>query len=616
MNERQALLHNLHSQVDELKNELVDLGRRSDRYTNVRLVTFVLGGVASGATLVVAGLWSWLAVTGVALIPFITAVYFHRDVEENIIRNRIQLRLKQNSVARMTLDWKRIPATVAAAPDPQHPFALDLDLVGERSVHQLMDTAVTQEGSQRLSHWMLNTSPDPALICRRRECVEELLGLPTFRDELSLNGMLVPTESSEKWPGKRMLNWIKDQRDLSSLRLALVFLIPMALVNVTLALLGAAGVIPHWWVITWLLYIAVAFAQVRKIGTPFHDAFFLRDGLDRLSQVFDFLETYPYGGKNRLTSLCEPFLGENNRPSEQLRQVKWVVAAMALRRNQILWLWLNAVLPWDIYFTHRLNQNKQKLAVLLPVWLDVWFELEALSSLASFAHLNPEATFPEIRPGEIDIGQELISGRSMGHPLIPFESRICNDFAIEKPGSVYIITGSNMSGKSTFLRTLGVNIALAYTGGPVVAHSMDITMFRLFTAVKVSDSLVDGFSYFYAEVRRLKSLMVALEHQGGLPLFYLIDEIFRGTNNRERLIGSRAFVRALAGGNGVGVIATHDLELVKLAERLPLVENYHFRDDVQDGRMVFDYKLHSGPCPTTNALEIMRLAGLPVEDEQ
>jgi DNA mismatch repair ATPase MutS len=172
-----------------------------------------------------------------------------------------------------------------------------------------------------------------------------------------------------------------------------------------------------------------------------------------------------------------------------------------------------------------------------------------------------------------------------------------------------------MSGKSTFLRTTGVNLLLAFSGAPVNADEMRLVLLRLFTCIQVSDSLSDGFSYFYAEVRRLKSLLNLLEEaQTGVPVFYLIDEIFRGTNNRERRIGSQSFVRALARLPGSGVISTHDLELVKLADGNQRILNYHFRDDVLDGRMIFDYKLRPGPSPSTNALKIMKNEGLPVEE--
>jgi DNA mismatch repair ATPase MutS len=171
-----------------------------------------------------------------------------------------------------------------------------------------------------------------------------------------------------------------------------------------------------------------------------------------------------------------------------------------------------------------------------------------------------------------------------------------------------------MAGKSSFLRTLGINLRLAYVGGSVAANSLQTSLFRLYTSIHIQDSLADGFSFFYAEVRRLQSLLAALQQDDERPLLFLIDEIFRGTNNRERLIGSRAYIRALASGHGLGLVATHDLELVQLADELSGLKNYHFRDAVENGRMIFDYKLHKGPCPTTNALKIMQLAGLPVAE--
>jgi DNA mismatch repair ATPase MutS len=204
-------------------------------------------------------------------------------------------------------------------------------------------------------------------------------------------------------------------------------------------------------------------------------------------------------------------------------------------------------------------------------------------------------------------------GRELGHPLIPTDKKVVNDFTIARSGEVVIITGSNMAGKSTFLRTLGVNLCLAYSGGPVNASPFTVSLFRLFTCIKVSDSVTDGVSYFYAEVKRLKALLTELERDGELPLFFLIDEIFRGTNNRERRIGSESYIRALVGRNGIGAISTHDLELVNLADSMPQITYFHFEDRVADGRMVFDYKLRAGPCPTTNALKIMQMEGLPVD---
>jgi DNA mismatch repair ATPase MutS len=236
--------------------------------------------------------------------------------------------------------------------------------------------------------------------------------------------------------------------------------------------------------------------------------------------------------------------------------------------------------------------------------------LEALNSLANFSYLNPEYCFPQITS---EHNGACFEAQAIGHPLIPDEVKICNDLSLNQLGEVVIITGSNMSGKSTFLRTIGVNLCLAYAGAPVNAEQLDTRLFRLFSVIQVTDSLADGISYFYAEVRRLKALSDALEIEQDIPLFFLIDEIFRGTNNRERQIGSRAYVKMLVGGHGTGLISTHDLELVSIADHVPDVTNYHFEEQVTKGRMIFDYCLRSGPSTTTNALQIMQMEGLPVD---
>lgn len=612
-------LHELEQRAEQLASQLRLLRLQSDRYSHLRLTSFVLAGLASGLTLLTAGVWFWLFLTPAMLLPFAILVFRHRRVEEAIIIHEIRLGTVQGHVARMTLDWEGIPPAAPVPPNFEHPFATDLDLLGNHSLHQLMDTAVSHEGSQRLLAWLLDTDPQPARIAARHACVRELVGVPDFRDDLSLNARLAVDSSHDRWQGQRLLDWLASHpADVTSARRVLFLLFPLALANVTLGILNAAAIVPGWWLFTWLLYAAFSLAQLRKHSTLFQDAFFLRDGLLRLSTVFRFLESNTYVDLPNLRALCAPFLGSTTRPSLQLKEVSRIVAAIGLQRNQFLWIFVNALVPWDIYAGYRMSRVSQELSLLLPEWLDVWYELEALASLANHAYLNPAATFPEIRSActaspDSDI---CFAANALGHPLILESERVCNDFTVRQTGSLDIITGSNMAGKSTFLRTLGINLAMAYAGGPVIAQQMQLSIFRLFTAIRVTDSVTDGFSYFYAEVRRLKKLLTALQQEGEAPLFYLIDEIFRGTNNRERLIGSHSFVQALAGENGVGVIATHDLELVRLEEDTGGVKNYHFRDNVVDGRMVFDYKLYPGPCPTTNALKIMRLAGLPVGDDR
>jgi DNA mismatch repair ATPase MutS len=330
--------------------------------------------------------------------------------------------------------------------------------------------------------------------------------------------------------------------------------------------------------------------------------------LTHFKVVFAYLESRKCRNTPGLAEICGPFMDKSKRPSTEIRRLGRLAAALGLRTNPILSLLAHLLMPWDFYFTHRLELVKAEIAHQLPRWLDAWHELEALNSLANFAYLNPHYEFPLLTP-EMD----QIAARGLGHPLLKPELKVCNDFDLDHDQRIVILTGSNMAGKSTFLRTIGVNLVLAYAGAPVNAGYLQTSLFRIFTCIKVSDSVQDGLSYFYAEVKRLQALLAAAEMDDPLPVLFLIDEIFRGTNSRERLIGSRSYIRRLAHGRSVGLVATHDLELIKLADEIEGVVNRHFREEVRDGRMVFDYRLRAGPCPTTNALTIMRLEGLPVE---
>ncbi|MCB8984138.1 MAG: hypothetical protein H6659_09950 [Ardenticatenaceae bacterium] len=609
MTAKEARRRALERQIARLDGRLTALRRSSDQYARWRLGSFLAALVLSAGSLLTWGIWAWVGVTAVAILPFIFLVQANRRIDEAIARYAIWQEIKQTHAARMDLDWANIPAAPPPPPRLDHPFALDLDLLGDHSLLQLLDTAVSLEGSQRLRDWLLETEPEVTAVSERQPLVAELAAMPRFRDKLALQATLAAGDG-EKWPGQRILAWLNSQTEARPVRPVLWLLSGLAVVNLALLGLNLAGVLPALWSVSWAIYGLIFATRFGDAAPIFEDAYFLEKNLRRLGVVFSFLERYPYGGRARVAALCAPFLDEAERPSRHLRTVTTVLTLAGLRQNPFLWFSLNALVPWDLFVADRLRICQAALRSRLPGWLDRWFELEALNSLATFAYLNPEAVYPTIHTGD----GPLLAVTAVGHPLIPDAGRVCNDFRLNHLGDVAIITGSNMAGKSSFLRTLGVNLVLAYAGGPVLAQSFQARLFRLYTSIRVSDSVTDGFSYFYAEVRRLQGLLAALETEDERPLFFLIDEIFRGTNNRERLIGSRAFVRALVGGHGVGLIATHDLELVKLAEERTAVHNFHFRDDVVDGKMVFDYTLRPGPCPTTNALKIMQLAGLPVAD--
>ncbi len=346
------------------------------------------------------------------------------------------------------------------------------------------------------------------------------------------------------------------------------------------------------------------------INRFFNKAIDLADDLRKVFKTFHYIERFSVSEKKHLYSILKPIQQPEHKPTRIFKQLNRNIAAIGLRMNPVMAIILNLFFPWDYLLAFRLKKITASLSGHVHTWFDNWYLIDALSSLAQFAWLNPEYTFPTISKAQ---DTAFFAVTNMGHPLIKSETRKLNQFKIEKENQVNIITGSNMSGKSTFLRTIGINLTLAYAGAPVCAEQLSTQIFKIHSCIRINDSLSEGLSYFYAEVKRLKEILENLDSSNDHPTLFLIDEIFKGTNNKERLIGSLSYIKELARKNGIGLVSTHDLELVKLEKEINNLKNYHFREDIKEGKMDFDYMLRKGPSPTTNALKIMELEGLPVK---
>lgn len=639
--EKERRLHALQRHILHIKANLNRLQQQSGRWSWARGVSFLAAIGLSSLALFSVGAWLfWLCLLGLGAL-FVGCVMVHGRYEQSSARHQLWQQIKREQIARMTLEWSAMPPARHAAPDYAHPFEADLDLVGDRALHRLIDVAATAEGSARLRGWLNDIEPDRNRILQRQQLVHEWRPLARLRTKLMLHGRLAaaavaaqtsagsPLESTSatppKWETAQLLAWFTQDADGAVLYRWLIILGALAGINALLFLLDWLAGAPPLWLYTFGVYVLLSLyagtmaAHSGSEKDVFRQAAQLKEILARLTEVFRQIETFSFRGAPHLAALCRPITQAEQRPSRYLRQLAWITSGTGVRGNPFIGLALNAIVPWDIYFAWRLAQCKTAMGHHMPHWLDVWHELEALNGLANLGYLNPHYTFPTLLETPYGESGALLNVAQMAHPLLPdvgaATPKVRNDFAFDQLGKLVIITGSNMAGKSTFIKALGVNLALAFAGGPVDAAALQTVSFRIFTCIKVSDSVTNGISYFYAEVQRLKALLDALQAPHPLPLFFAIDEIFRGTNNRERLQGSQAYARALTNKNGIGFISTHDLELVKLADDNPLIANVHFRDDVDGERMIFDYRLHPGPCPTTNALKIMRAAGLPIAGE-
>ncbi len=605
--------------IDLLTHRLLTITKVTERLKSIdqrffwyRLTTFLSAWLLAILTRFILPGMAWLWVLIAIFLVFLVVVFFHRKLDKQRLRYQNAQEWLTQQIARASLNWENIPELPAQKFDFDHPFLNDLNLVGDRSLLQLVNTTTTQGGQKTLFDWFLNPELENEQILERQTLVKEISNLPGFRSQIMLLGNQIKRDHKGNWDDQGLFRWMKNQTSQQSLRRLLILLSSLALLNFFLLGMNLLAGWGAYWQFSFILYLSIYFFQYRVYQSTFQDAYQLNRDLQPLETILQYLESYPAPKNSLLANFLSSIRKQHEKPSEYLRKIVAISSAASIQNNQILSLLINALIPWDMFFAYQLERFKTKLSEHLPNWLRIWYQVEALVSLANFAYLNPEYQFPTIHnlssPG-------LFSATGLGHPLLDKNKKVINDFAFKENGEVAIISGSNMSGKSTFLRTLGINLVLAYAGTVVNAKPMEVSLMRLFTCIQVSDSLKDGFSYFYAEVRRLRELLTRLQDTSSNPVFYLIDEIFQGTNHEERRIGSLAYIKALVNANGVGAISTHDIELSKLAEQELRVHNYNFQDKVVDGKMSFDYQLRPGPSPTTNALKIMTIEGLPINDD-
>jgi hypothetical protein len=604
------------SRSSQLEDLLTRIDRRlargaqsSAKLTRWRLVLFLVGLLCT-VTLYNLGWYHSgnLALAGFAAV-FIAVAARHNRLESRIHRLRLWKTIKAVHLARIRLDWAAIPQR-AGEPPESHLYSNDLDLVGPRSLTHVLDTTISDHGRERLRARLLTHPPAPSTWKARQDLVKTLVARSLFRDRLVLEAQLV---GEEEINGRRLAAVLQHPLGFPRLNLTLTVQSLLALSTAVLGISVLLNWLPGYWMFSFGAYVLIYFMTDQGEELLEH-AVGLHHEMERLGTVLSYLERHARVKTSALAATCAPLMQSTSKPSLHVKQAARTLHAISVKAHPVVHLAINALCPWDLWFTRRLIQIQQVIKHDLPLWLDCLAEVEAASALATLAYLHPDYAWPTpLAPTDEQNGAHAaFHANRLGHPLLPTRTRVANDVHLTGLGSIHLITGSNMSGKSTFLRTIGINLCLAQAGGPVCASQFDWTWSRLACCIRIDDSLDAGLSFFYAEVKRLKSILDATQDRTVPPVLFLIDEIFKGTNNRERLIGSRAFIESIANGHGFGLITTHDLELVDLEQRVPALTNAHFQETVSAGALQFDYTLRPGPCPTTNALRIMELEGLPI----
>jgi len=577
--------------LDRLHRRIQLLSVVSDRLANIRLALFLIA--STFVVLLFTAYSSWLVLIAALgfFVGFAFSVRANRRVNERLghfqARHQLELRLK----ATTALKWEAIPPTTSTLKKPHYLF--DLNIIGEFSLLRLLNHTVSERGLEKLQNLFLSNDLTNEEWNRRQALCQELKALPLLRHTFLAKAGRINCALLEsllrKDVGHRSAKW----------SFPLLLLIQVAFLALVIHYTAFQG--KPYFLLAGLVLIIANFLSRMLVDTK--SAYALSISLSSSLEPFQvstkLLERFSETQKPELRRVLEAY--RNERASSRAQELGRISGSLGVRQNFLVQVILHFFFPWDIYWTLRLSTLQKTLTNQLPVWLNALAEFESYLSLATYAEANPSFNWPTLTK------ETAVHAKQLRHPLL--SGAIANDLSLHEKESCVLITGSNMSGKSTFLRAIGTNLLLAKAGAPVAATAFELHILPLYTSISGSDSLHEGLSSFYAEVQRLGEVLVAAKER---PIFFLIDEIFRGTNNRERLIGSLAYVQEITNTGSLGLVTTHDLELAQLEEKNPAIVNYHFRETVTGNKMSFSYHKERGPCPTTNALEIMRMSGLPI----
>jgi hypothetical protein len=541
----------------------------------------------------------WSKFLVLVLLPAGIFVYLairHENRLQRIRERRRSIEFYERGIARMEDRWAGRGETGERFQDPGHSYARDLDLFGDSSLFQLLCTARTRAGEEALASWLLRAAPIDE-VAARHGAIADLKDRVELREQLFCIGETVRAgvhpEALGEWGARKAV--------LNSRAIQVT--------STVLALLWIGGIIA--WGVWGLGTVALAISALNlawahrlharwdeaadRIEAATHD-------LDVLSGVLRLIDHGQYAAP-KLKEIQLRLRHANVAPSEAIRRLDRIVGYLESRRNPAMRL-LDVLTFWSAQCVFRAEKWQQEFGPQIRGWLEAVGEFEALTALAGYAFEHPSDTLPEI----VDRGP-LFEAVGMTHPLLSSEKAVRNDVNLGDGLQLMVLSGPNMAGKSTFIRSVGVNAVLAQCGAPVRAESLRMSPLAVAASICVLDSLSGGTSRFYAEIQRLK---VAEDLAAGeVPVLFLMDELLSGTNSHDRLEGTRLIVSSLMDRGAIGIVSTHDLALAEIPNTMPnRAVNCHFEDRLEDDKLIFDYKLKPGVVKTSNALELMRSIGL------
>lgn len=591
------------------------------RLGNYRLLVAVIGVALAVAAFAADAFSGWWLLVPVAAVWWLGGRLQRAETERAKLARAVTF--YERGVARIDGHWAGTGESGARFLDEHHPYTLDLDIFGHASLFELLSTARTRMGEETLAAWLQGPAA-PNEIRARQEAIEELAPRLDLREDIAVVGENaragVHPEALAAWGERqrilarspfRAVAWV-----VSSLGAAVILtliaslLVPVATFSELPGEAIAAGRM-HFLIII-VTVVTILWRFKKRTDRVISEAQAAAQDLDLLASVLDRLEVESFSTP-RLVELRAELDIEGRPPSQRIAQLTRLMDLVDSRHNMIVAVLAPLVL-FDLHIAYALEDWRETSGPAMRRWLGAVGTMEAISSLAAYRYEHPLDVFPEVVQESA-----CFDGEALSHPLLAEKVAVANDVRIgDEPSGpselacqVLVVSGSNMSGKSTLLRTVGVNAVLAQAGAPVRARRLQLSSLHVGASIRIQDSLQEGTSRFYAEITRLRQIMDTAASQP--PVLFLIDEFLHGTNSHDRRIGAEAIVRSLVTRHAIGLVTTHDLALAHIADALGARgANVHFQDHLEDGRMYFDYRLRSGVVQKSNAIELMRSVGLEV----
>ncbi len=598
----QDIINDYKQRVDQAQKEIDKYERLINAYSLMRLVIFALLVLSIYLSVKVIGFNLLLILFILLMLCFAWLVSRQSFF---IAQKNYFMALKtvnENEIASIS-DGSNIYDNGSSFEDEKHYYTADLDIFGKASLYQLVNRAATTPGKKLLAGW-LSAPSKKATILKRQESLKEFSLKNDWKLDFQAKLLFAKKASDDQF--NRLFVYLRSPLELSGENFLRLY------IKITPYLLLSAIVAGYFYPVFYLVAIAIGLVNfsipVSKGSYMIKSSFIadkMGDALKNYVQVFEIIENTPWQSE-----VCRDLAQQlkDKQTTRQIAELSRLINKLSYSLIMIVGFVLDAVFIWSLKQVMAIENWKRNNQQNLEDAFDVIAEYEALISLASLRINYPEWCFPEIIEGD---GYTL-SATQIAHPLINANNRIANDYELEDTYKIDIITGSNMAGKSTFLRTIGINTVLALCGAPVCAASMKVSVVTILSYMRIKDSLNESTSTFKAELDRLQMLLAAVDSDA--KIFFLIDEMLRGTNSVDKYLGSKAVIEQLIRKNGVGMVATHDLQIAHLEKQYPdYIRNFYFDIQVKEGEMLFDYKIKNGECKTFNASLLLKQIGINVE---